>query len=269
MRTTGSQCAAIQEKLLPLLSFLPLSLKTCPSTALASCERLECSRAVRAAEEAVAEARGEVRAAARCSPWVPAEAMGVAVDVENATDSEAATPRTPMPPPPTRLVPTRVACTAMALPMTGQRWASSCSFERAPPQGDDDAAAATRADGAAEAGSRAAAEDEREAVDSARSVAGEAFLRKGHTALDWRRTASMVGGKIVCEGRCFSFERGKTNCLCNNRFSDAAERTNKGKCRWGCKKKKLAIPLSRFVGKGKEKAKKPKKVTKWKVRWWW
>jgi len=31
-------------------------------------------------------------------------------------------------------------------------------------------------------------------VDSARRVAGEAFFRKGHMALDCRRTASMVVG---------------------------------------------------------------------------
>jgi len=29
-------------------------------------------------------------------------------------------------------------------------------------------------------------------VDSWRSVAGVAFIKKGHTAFDWRRTASMV-----------------------------------------------------------------------------
>ena len=83
----------------------------------------------------------------------------------------------------------------MALPITGQRWASSCSFDRAPPQGEE----ATRADSTAGLASmasvepsRAAPEDEREAVDRARRVAGEAFFKNGHTALDWRRTASMV-----------------------------------------------------------------------------
>lgn len=63
-------------------------------------------------------------------------------------------------------------CTARALPMTGQRWASSWSLEMVPPQGDWGAG---RVD-----------------VDRARSVAGDAFLRNGHMALDCRKTASMV-----------------------------------------------------------------------------
>ena len=77
----------------------------------------------------------------------------------------------------------------MALLMTGQRPASSCSFERAPPQGDEVAISADEASGAAA--------EECEAVERARSVAGEAFLRNGHTALDWRRTASMVVAIVV------------------------------------------------------------------------
>lgn len=67
--------------------------------------------------------------------------------------------------------------TARALPMTGQRWASSCSLEMAPPQGEE-----ATAWGAG-----------RVEEDKARKVAGEAFFRKGHMALDCRRTASMMG----------------------------------------------------------------------------
>lgn len=59
----------------------------------------------------------------------------------------------------------------MALPMTGQRWASSCRLDMVPPQGD----ALGRAD-----------------VESERRVAGEADLRNGHIALDWRRMLSMT-----------------------------------------------------------------------------
>lgn len=62
--------------------------------------------------------------------------------------------------------------------MTGQRWASSCSFDMVPPQGEE-ACGAGRVE-----------------VDSARRVAGEAFFKKGHMALDCRRTASMMVG--VC-----------------------------------------------------------------------
>lgn len=56
-------------------------------------------------------------------------------------------------------------CTAMALPMTGQRCAYSCSLDMVPPQGE------ARGLG-------------RVAVDMARRVAGEADLRNGHMALD-------------------------------------------------------------------------------------
>lgn len=40
-------------------------------------------------------------------------------------------------------------------------------------------------------------------VDKARRVAGDAFLRNGHMALDCRRTASIVLGVVVrgCQGR--------------------------------------------------------------------
>ncbi len=55
--------------------------------------------------------------------------------------------------------------------MTGQRWASSWSLDMVPPQGDDLG---------------------RDAVDRARSVAGEACFRNGHIALDCRSTASMI-----------------------------------------------------------------------------
>lgn len=68
--------------------------------------------------------------------------------------------------------PREADCTAMALPMTGQRRASICNFDMAPPHG--------------EAVGRAAD------VDMARRVAADAFFIKGHTALDWRRTESIA-----------------------------------------------------------------------------
>ena len=67
--------------------------------------------------------------------------------------------------------PTRDDCTASALPMTGQRWPSSWSFEMVPPHGE--------AWGRVE-------------VDRARRVEGDVFFKKGHMALDCRRTASIV-----------------------------------------------------------------------------
>ena len=56
----------------------------------------------------------------------------------------------------------RLDCTAMALPMTGQRWAYNCSFDMVPPPGEGRGAE----------------------VDKARRVAGEADFMKGHMALD-------------------------------------------------------------------------------------
>ena len=64
----------------------------------------------------------------------------------------------------------------MALPMTGQRWASNCSFDMAPPQGEG----LGRAD-----------------VDRARRVAGDADLRNGHMALDCRMMLSMTGRLVI------------------------------------------------------------------------
>lgn len=69
------------------------------------------------------------------------------------------------------LHPTRADWIASALPMTGHRWPRSCSLEIVPPHWE--------AWGRVE-------------VESARKVDGVAFFRKGHMALDWRRTVSIV-----------------------------------------------------------------------------
>lgn len=66
--------------------------------------------------------------------------------------------------------------TAMALPMTGQRFANSCSrdMDPPPPQCGEDATWG------------------RALVERALRVAGDDFFMKGHTALDCRRTESMA-----------------------------------------------------------------------------
>lgn len=62
--------------------------------------------------------------------------------------------------------------------MTGQRRAIVCKFDMLPPPGE---------------ACHLAVE-----VDSDRRVAGEVFFKKGHMALDCRRTESMIAvGRIV------------------------------------------------------------------------
>lgn len=73
--------------------------------------------------------------------------------------------------PPRPILPAFAVCTAIALPMTGQRRAMVCRLDMLPPQGEE----ACRAE-----------------VERARSVAGEVFFKNGHMDFDWRRTASMV-----------------------------------------------------------------------------
>lgn len=40
------------------------------------------------------------------------------------------------------------------------------------------------------------------AVESERSAAGDVFFRKGHMALDWLKSDSMVGARAAGESRC-------------------------------------------------------------------
>lgn len=67
-------------------------------------------------------------------------------------------------------------CMARAFPMTGQRRAMVCRLDILPPPGE---------------AWRAGVVVERE-----RRVAGQVFFKNGQTALDWRRTASMVAVAI-------------------------------------------------------------------------
>lgn len=67
----------------------------------------------------------------------------------------------------------------MALPMTGQRRPSSCRFDIEPPFLEEAwwCVAETLV-----------------VVDKARRVEGDVFFKKGQTAFDWRRRASMADG---------------------------------------------------------------------------
>lgn len=86
--------------------------------------------------------------------------------------------RTPPKAPASALLPMRALWTARALPMMGQRRASTWRFDMLPAPGETSWPAAV--------------------VERARSVAGDVFERNGHMDLDWRSRASMmVGGEIA------------------------------------------------------------------------
>ena len=85
------------------------------------------------------------------------------------------------------MTPVRALCTARALPMTGQRRASTCRFDIMPPLGDIP----------------------RVLVDNARRVVGDVLFRKGHmpVARAWDNRASMMPSRYCSKDQARKLDR--------------------------------------------------------------
>lgn len=101
----------------------------------------------------------------------------------------------------------------MAFPMTGQRRASTCNLDMVPPHGEATVGVV---------------------VDMARSPAAVAFIMKGHMALDWRKTESMMAVRtgsvrldpMVCPGRQLALSAARKE---ESRFRDFRLAMREGK----------------------------------------